>query len=200
VSAPPHADGPARRPTPIALVIVVAVADNGVIGSANAMPWRLKSEHRHFRALTLGKPLVMGRKTFVSIGRPLDRRTNVVVSRDRAFAAPGIVVAPDLDAALVLGRADASRRGVDAVMIIGGADIYAQALPRADRIALTLVHLRPEGDVRLPPIDPAVWIEAGRHEHAAGPGDDGAFTYVDLRRKLSPCATEGHAAGDCAAA
>lgn len=186
--------------TPIALVVVAAVADNGVIGSANGMPWRLRTEQRHFRALTMGKPLVMGRKTFASIGRPLDRRTNIVVSRDPAYAAPGIVVAPDLDTALVIARADARRRGADAVMIIGGADLYAQAIPRADRIALTLVHLRPEGDTRLPPIDPAAWIEAERREHPAGPGDDGAFTYIDLRRKLTASATEGHVAAGRASA
>jgi dihydrofolate reductase len=187
-------------PPSIAMVIVVAVADNGVIGSANAMPWRLRSEHRHFRALTLGKPVVMGRKTFASIGRPLDRRTNIVVSRDPAFAAPGIVAAPDLDAALAIARADALRRGVDAIMIIGGAAIYAQAMPRADRVALSLVHLRPEGETRLPPIDPALWVEVERREHGAGPGDDSAFTFVELRRKPATSATQGHAAADRAIA
>lgn len=179
--------------TPIELVVVAAVADNGVIGSANAMPWRLKTEQRHFRALTLGKPLVMGRKTFASIGRPLDRRTNIVVSRDPAFTAAGAVVAPDLDTALVIAHADARRRGVDAIMIIGGAEIYAQAIPRADRIALTLVHMRPEGDTRLPPIDPDGWVEGERREHPAGPGDESAFTCVYLRRKSTTSATEGHA-------
>jgi dihydrofolate reductase len=200
VSAVVGESGTAPRPAPVALVIVAAVADNGVIGRANAMPWRLKSEHRHFRALTLGKPLVMGRKTFASIGRPLDRRTNVVVSRDPTFAAPGVVVAPDLDAALTIARADALRRGVDMIMIAGGADIYAQAMARADRIALTLVHLRPEGDTHLPPIDPRLWVEVERREHAAGPGDDSAFTYVDLRRKPATSATQGHAAADRATA
>jgi len=186
--------------TPVELVVVAAVADNGVIGSANAMPWRLKTEQRHFRALTLGKPLVMGRKTFTSIGRPLDRRTNIVVSRDPAFAAPGIVVAPELDTALAIARADARRRGVDAIMIIGGADIYAQAIPRADRIALTLVHVRPEGDTRLPPINPDVWVEAARRHHPAGPGDESAFTFVDLRRKSTTSATESHVDVDRAGA
>jgi dihydrofolate reductase len=193
VSAPvrEHTAAPGRPP--ISLVIVVAVAENGVIGSANAMPWRLKSEQKQFRALTLGKPLVMGRKTYLSIGRPLDRRTNIVVSRDPAFAAPGIVVAPDLDTALIIARGDALRRGADAIMIIGGAEIYAQALARADRIALTRVHLQPAGDTRLPPIDPAVWVEVERREHPAGPGDDSGFTYIDLRRKSTISATEGHA-------
>jgi len=182
--------------TPIALVIVAAVAENGVIGNGNAIPWRLKSELRHFRTITLGKPLIMGRRTFASIGRPLDHRTNIVVSRNPAFAAPGIVVAPDLDAALSVARADARRRGVDDVMIIGGAGIYAQTIPRADRIALTLVHLQPIGDTYLPPIDPRVWAEAGRSAYPAGPGDDGAFTYFDLRRRSPASATEGHVTAD----
>ena len=134
----------------------------------------------------------MGRKTFASIGRPLDRRTNIVVSRDPAFAAPGIVSAPDLATALTVARADARRRGADAVMIVGGADIYAQTLPLADRILLTRVHLQPAGDTRFPAIDPAAWDEVERHAQPAGPGDDSAFTYVTLERRHRVGATEGH--------
>jgi dihydrofolate reductase len=178
----------------IALVLVAAVAENGVIGSGNRMPWRLKSEQQHFRALTMGKPIVMGRKTHLSLRRPLDGRTNIVVSRDPAFAAPGVVVARDLDSALAVARGDALRRGVDAIMVIGGADIYVQAMPLADRIALTQVHLRPEGETVFPPIDRAMWVEVERVEHQPGPGDDCAFTYVSLQRRSADAATEGHAA------
>ena len=113
-------------------MLVAAIAENGVIGRGNALPWRLKSDMAHFRALTMGKPVVVGRKTYLSIGKPLKGRTTIVVSRDRAFAAPGIVVAPNLEAALAAARGDALRRGADAIIVAGGADIYIQALPVAD--------------------------------------------------------------------
>ena len=118
------------------IVLVAAVAENGVIGRGNALPWRLKSDMAHFRALTMGKPVVMGRKTYLSIGKPLKGRTTIVVSRDRGFAAPGVLVAPNLDYALVAARGDALRRGADAVIVAGGADIYIQALPAASRLAV----------------------------------------------------------------
>ncbi len=167
---------------PIALVLVAAVAENGVIGRNNALPWRLKSDMQHFRALTFGKPVVMGRKTFLSIGKPLEGRTNIVVSRDRNFAAPGAIVAPDLGAALAAARGDALRRGADAIAVIGGADLYAQALPLADRLAITLVKARPDGDARFPPIDPATWRESERREHPAGPDDSAGFAFVTYLR------------------
>jgi len=185
---------PAGVPAGIALVVVAAVAENGVIGSGNRMPWKLRSEQQHFRALTMGKPLVMGRKTFESLRRPLDGRTNIVVSRGSSFAAPGAVVARDFATALVVARGDALRRGADSIMIIGGAEIYAQAMPIADRIELTLVPLRPDGETRFPPIDRTIWREVARSEQRAGPGDDTDFTLVSLRR-ASAAATEGHAAG-----
>ena len=124
------------------IVVLAAVAENGVIGRGNALPWRLKSDMAHFRALTMGKPVVMGRKTYLSIGKPLKGRTTIVVSRDRAFAAPGVLVAPNLDYALAAARGDALRRGADTVIVAGGADIYIQALaggfaPRHDRSAQT---------------------------------------------------------------
>ena len=184
----------AGAPARIALVMVAAVGENGVIGTGNRMPWKLRSEQQHFRALTMGKPLVMGRKTFESLRRPLDGRTNIVVSRDPAFAARGVIVARDVAAALAVARGDALRRGADAIMIIGGADIFAQAMPIADRIELTLVPLRPEGETRFPSIDRATWLEVARSERGAGPGDDSGFTLVSLRRQSSDAATEGHAA------
>ena len=166
-----------------AIVIVVAVAENGVIGRAGALPWRLKSDLRHFRALTLDKPIVMGRKTYASLRRPLDRRTSIVISREREFAAPGIVVAPSFERALKVARADAWRRGACAIMIIGGAQIYAQALPLADCIEMTLVHAEAAGEVRFPAFDRDLWHESTRTEVPAGPADESAHAFVRLYRR-----------------
>ena len=167
------------------IVLIAAVAENGIIGRGNGLPWRLKSDMAHFRALTMGKPVVMGRKTYQSIGKPLSRRTTIVVSRDRSFAAPGIVVAPSLDAAMATARGDALRRGADAIVVAGGADIYAQAMPRATQLAITHVHMRVDGDARFPAIDAKIWREIARDEHEAGAGDDAAFAFVDYRRGAS---------------
>ena len=166
------------------IVLIAAVADNGVIGQGGAMPWRLKSDMRHFVALTVGKPVVMGRKTWLSLAiRPLPRRTNIVVTRDRAFTAPGVLVAPGLDAALQAARGDALRRGVDAIMVIGGGDLYAQAMPFADRLEITQIHASPKGDVRFPAIDPTLWHESTRESHTAGPNDDAGFDFVTYLKK-----------------
>jgi dihydrofolate reductase len=167
----------------IEIILVAAVAENGVIGRDNAMPWRIKSDMQHFRGLTLGKPVVMGRKTYLSIGKPLPGRTNIVVSRDRDFAAPGILVAHDIDAALAAARGDALRRNAGAIAIIGGSDIYAQTLARADRLEITLVHAKPEGgDAAFPAIDPKIWRESERQEQPAGPQDDSAFAFISYLR------------------
>lgn len=165
------------------IVVVAAVAENGVIGRDGGMPWRLKSDMRHFRALTLGKPVVMGRKTYLSLSiKPLPGRTNIVVSRDAAFTAPGVLVAPSLQAALDAARGDALRRGADAIMVIGGADIYAQAMPLAARLEITRVRMQAEGDAVFPPIDPAVWREVARAAHPAGPEDDAEYSVVTYMR------------------
>ncbi len=163
------------------IVLIAAVAENGVIGRGGAMPWRLKSDMRHFRALTSGKPVVMGRKTWASLAiRPLPGRTNIVVTRDRAFTAPGVLVAPSLEAALRAARGDALRRGSE-IMIIGGAEIYAQAMPAATRLEITQIHARPEGDTRFPAIDSG-WTEVARVVNPAGPDDDAAYDFVSYRR------------------
>jgi dihydrofolate reductase len=162
--------------------LVAAVSENGVIGRDNALPWRLKSDMHRFRARTWGKPVVMGRKTFQSIGKPLPGRTNIVVSRDRGFSAPGVVVAPDLHAGLESARGDALRRGSDEIVVIGGAEIYAQTLPSADRLDLTLVKAPSEGDIRFPAIDPQVWHETERAEQKAGPDDAADFAFVTYER------------------
>jgi dihydrofolate reductase len=170
------------RATDIAIVLVAAVADNDVIGRAGGLPWRLKSDLRHFRALTRGKPVVMGRKTFLSIGKPLVERTNIVVSRDPTFAVAGVVVAPNVDVALTIARADALRRNSDAVMVIGGADIYAQVLPCADRLEITKVHAQPDGDAIFPSISSIAWKEVARVAKPAGPDDDASFTILTYVR------------------
>src|SRR4051812_17091605 len=115
------------------LTLVAAVADNGVIGQGGGLPWRLKSDMAHFRSVTMGKPVLMGRKTFASIGKPLAGRTNIVVTRDPGFATTGAVVAPTLEQALAAARGDALRRGVDHIVVIGGAELYAQTIADADR-------------------------------------------------------------------
>lgn len=163
------------------IVIVVAAADNDVIGRDGKLPWHLRSDLQHFRAVTMGTPVVMGRKTYLSIGRPLPGRTNIVVSRDPDFAAPGLLVAPTLQAALTAARGDALRRGSD-IMAIGGAEIFAQLLPAAARLELTRVHLRPEGDVLLPPIERAEWEEVARRDFPQGSHDDAGFTVMSFRR------------------
>ena len=170
--------------TPVSLVLVVAVADNGIIGRAGGLPWRLKSDMRRFRALTLGHPVVMGRKTYQSIGQPLPGRTNIVISRDGAFSAPSVLAAPTLEAALEAARGDALRRGVDAVMVVGGAEIYAQAMPLASRLEITCVHANPPGDAVFPPIVAGEWRETARHDGSAGPEDEAAFTFVSYARAL----------------
>ena len=175
----------ARAAGRIRVVLVAAVAENGVIGRDGRLPWRLKSELQHFRALTWGKPVLTGRRTYLSIAaryRPLAGRTNVVVSRNPDFTAPGAVVAPALGVGLAIARADALRRGTDTIMVAGGADIYAQVLPLADEIAMTLVHCRPPGDTVFPAIDPHLWHETSRAEQPGGPDDTVAFAYVCYRR------------------
>ena len=169
----------------IEIVLVAAVAENGVIGQGGGLPWRLKSDMQRFRALTMGKPVVMGRKTFASIGKPLGGRTNIVVSRDPGFCAPGVLVARSVAAALEAARGDALRRGAGAIAVIGGADIYAQTIAGADRLVMTRVKLQPAGDTKFPVVDPAVWQEAARTDCAAGPDDEAAFSVIVYER-ISP--------------
>ena len=174
--------GAAPSKPAVGVTFVVAVADNDVIGQGGGLPWRLKSDMQHFRAATMGKPVVMGRKTYLSIGKPLAGRTNIVVSRDRAFTAPGVLVAPSIEAALTVARGDALRRGAAEIAVIGGADIYAQTMTAADRLVVTRVHLRPGGETKFPSVDPNVWKEVERAEHRAGPHDEADFTIVVYER------------------
>jgi dihydrofolate reductase len=166
------------------IVLVAAVAENGVIGRDNTLPWRIKSDLQYFKSITMGRPVVMGRKTFESIGKPLPGRTNIVITRDKEFSAPGISVAHDIDEALALARSDAKARGAGEIAVIGGTEIFKQTLPLADKLALTIVHARPEGDTFWPEIDPKEWQEVERKPQVKGPQDDCDFTFVTyVRRK-----------------
>jgi dihydrofolate reductase len=170
--------------TTMEIVLIVAVADNAVIGAGNAIPWRLKSDLQRFKAMTMGRPIVMGRKTFESLPRgPLRGRTNIVLTRDADYRASGAVVTTSFDNAILVARGDALRRGAREIAIIGGAEIYAQFLAGADRLEFTQVHVSPAGDTSFPPIDAALWQEVARERHLAGPGDSAAFSYVTYRRR-----------------
>jgi dihydrofolate reductase len=169
----------------VPITLVAAIAENGVIGRDNGLPWRLKSDMAHFRAVTMGKPVVMGRKTFLSIGRPLPGRTTIVVSRDGAFSAAGILVAPGIEMALTVARGDALRRGAACIVVAGGAELYAQTMPLADRLDITYVRRAVDGEAYFPTIDRSVWHETAREEHAAAAGDDADFVFVTYRRAAS---------------
>ena len=165
------------------IVLIIAVADNGVIGADGAIPWRLKTDLQRFKALTTGKPVVMGRKTFLSLRRPLPGRTNIVMTRDAGFRASGAVATTSLDQALAVATGDALRRFVTEIAVIGGAEIYAQWIALADRLEVTEVHAAPVGDTRFGPIDKTVWDEVARRENPLGPDDSAAFSFVTYARR-----------------
>jgi dihydrofolate reductase len=173
------AAGAARR---IETILVAAIAENGVIGRDNALPWRLKSDLQYFKRVTMGKPVVMGRKTYRSIGKPLPGRTNIVVTRDPNFSAAGVVAALTVERAMEVARGDALRRGAGAIAVIGGTEIFAQTIDTADRLVLTKVHLSPKGDATFPDIDPKMWREIERSAQPQGEGDDCGFTYLTYMR------------------
>ena len=160
-----------------ALVGIAAVARNGVIGADGDIPWRIPADWRRFKALTTGHTLVMGRKTYDSIGRPLPGRTTVVVTRDRRWRGDGVLTAPSVDEALAL----ASDREPEVVWVAGGGEVYAATWDRLDRLEITTVDVAPEGSVRLPSIDERVWRETAREEHAAD-GDVPAYAFVSYAR------------------
>lgn len=167
-------------PCPIALV--VAVADNGVIGRNNRLIWRLKSDLRRFRDLTWGKPMLMGRKTYESIGRPLPGRETIVLTRDPAFAAESVHVVHNWNEAVAKAEALADRMAAPEIAVVGGAEIYALAFPHARYLYLTHVHAEPKGDTFFPPFDRSAYREIRRVHHQAGPDDEHPFTFIDLER------------------
>ena len=170
------------------IVLVAAIGENNVIGRAGRLPWRLKSDLQHFRQVTINRPVIMGRKTYESIGKPLPQRTNIVITRDADFSVPGIVTAPNFEAALALAGADAERRGADEIMVIGGSAVFAAAMPLAERLEITQVHSNTAGDVMFPPIDSEIWRQAAREERAAGPGDEASFAFVTYLRRQARAA------------
>ena len=165
--------------------LIAAVADNGVIGADNALIWRLPSDFAFFKRTTMGKPIVMGRNTFESIGKPLPGRVNIVVSRQTGYQPDGVLVISDLDAALDHARTIAQADGADEIMVIGGGAIYAAAMPVADRLYVTHVHLRPEGDTHFPKIDPAQWVRVERKEVERGQKDSADFEIVIYERRAA---------------
>ena len=165
------------------IVLIVAVAENGVIGRDNAIPWRLKSDQQRLKAITLNKPVVMGRKTFESLRRPLPGRTNIVVTRDPNYRARGAVVTTSFENARAVAHGDALRRFATEIAVIGGAEVYAQWMAMATRLEITEVHARPEGDTHFASIDVAAWEEVARVRNPAGPDDSAEFSYVTFRRR-----------------
>ncbi|TCT06843.1 dihydrofolate reductase [Aquabacter spiritensis] len=178
------------------LAHIVAMAENGVIGRGDALPFRLPSDLKRFRALTWGKPILMGRRTFQSIGRVLPGRISVVVSADPGFVAPeGVYVGRTLDAALALADAAGRDLGAPEIMVIGGRRVFAETLPLTRIVHLTQVHAAPEGDVFLTPYDPSAWRETGREGPLQGAGDEAPFTYLTLERAAARAESAG-ARGD----
>ncbi len=167
------------------IVLVVAVARNGVIGRDGDLPWRLPSDLKRFKQLTIGRPVLMGRKTWESIGRPLPGRPNIVVTRDAAFSAPGAEVVSSLDEGLAAARREAKALGVDEVCVIGGGQIYAQVFDRADILHVTHVEADVEGDARFPAIDPAVFEKVAEEPIPQGEKDSHAMHFVTWRRKAA---------------
>jgi len=166
------------------LVLIAAVARNGIIGADNDMPWRLSSDLKRFKSLTLGKPVIMGRKTFLSFGgKPLPGRPHVVISRDPGYAPGGAESASSFEAALERAAGLAAELGAGEIMCIGGGQIYARAMDRADRLEITEVAAEPVGDTRFPEIDPADWQETARVAGERTGRDSADFTFVTYRRK-----------------
>lgn len=159
--------------------LIWAMTRNRVIGRDNALPWHLPDEMRHFMRTTLGKPVIMGRKQFDSMGRPLPKRANIVMSRNADFAADGVTVVRDLDAAIAVAQA----LGTDEAMVIGGAEIYALALPRADRLYFTLIDADLEGDTYFPQFDEDAFTLTASEHHPADARHAHAFTIRVLDRR-----------------
>ena len=174
------AEGGSQAPI---IALVVAMGENRAIGRGGDLPWRLSSDMRYFRKITMGKPVIMGRRTFKSLPRVLDGRLNIVLTRDTGFVAPDAVMAHSLEEGLAAARASAERTGAPEIMIIGGEDVFREVLPQASRIYLTEVHGSPHADTWFPELDMSEWREASRELHEPGPKDEYAFSFVVLERK-----------------
>lgn len=165
------------------VALVFARARNGVIGRGGALPWRLKSDLALFKATTLSKPVIMGRKTWDSLPKkPLPGRMNLVLSRDGAFEPQGALVCETLDEAMQIAREQAAEDGMDEVCVVGGASLYEAAWPKARRLYITEVQAEVEGDVALPPFDESAWREVRREAHPSGTDDEFPFVFRVLER------------------
>ncbi len=156
--------------------LIVAVAKNGIIGTGGTMPWHITEDFAHFKAVTLGHSVIMGRKTYESIGRPLPRRRNIVITRNTELSIEGCQMASSLEGAMAMCE------GEDEVFIIGGGEIYRQAMPLADKLYITHVGVEVEGDTRFPDIDPEVWHEVCREEFPHGSAFPHPFSFVDYEK------------------
>ncbi len=172
------------------LVAVVAVADNGVIGKDGQVPWKMGSDMRHFRHLTMNHPVIMGRRTWESLKQPLVGRDNIVVSRKADYVAEGGHAVTSLETARHIAEEFAKMRGVAEAMVIGGAEIYAQLLPETARLHVTEVHASPEGDTYFPAIDPKLWREVERVRHPAGRKDEFDYSFVTYERIANAAAAD----------
>lgn len=168
----------------VPVAMIAAIGENAVIGAEGQIPWRLPTDFAHFKRTTLGKPLIMGRKTFESIGKPLPGRTNIVVTRRPDYAPEGVIVCHSLGEALERAQSIAAAEGASEVMIGGGAEIYHETMPLADRLYVTHVALSPQGDARFPPIDPDVWEIAQRHDIVRGEKDSADFAVLTYVRRV----------------
>jgi dihydrofolate reductase len=165
------------------IVFHFAVADNGVIGKDNDMPWHVSSDLKRFKALTMGKPLLMGRRTFESIGRPLPGRTNVVITRDATFSAEGIMIASSIEDAMELCEKDAEDKGVEEIAVIGGGSIYKALWERAEKLYVTHVHAKPDGDTFVPDIDEQIWVQISKEPTVQGERDSAPMTFAIYERR-----------------
>lgn len=167
----------------VPVAMIAAVGANGVIGAAGEIPWRLPTDFAHFKRMTLGKPLIMGRKTFESIGKPLPGRTNIVVTRQAGYAPEGVIVAGSLAEALARAQEIAAESGASEVMIGGGGEIYHEAMPLAERLYVTHVEASPDGDAVFPDIDPKIWEVEDVLALGRGERDSHAFTVKTYCRR-----------------
>jgi dihydrofolate reductase len=167
---------------PVTVALIAAIAENGVIGREGRMPWRIPSELQHFRGATMGKPMIMGRKTFAAFKKPLDGRDTIVLTHNRDYAPKGAIAVESVEQALKVAGDCAIARGVPEIMVIGGAEIYASMLPHASRLYLTRVHAEPEGDVRFPELDLSAWRPVENTYHPRSDSDEHDYTVIVYER------------------
>ncbi len=168
--------------TDVSLAMIVAMAENRVIGRDNQLPWHLPNDLKYFKAVTMGKPIIMGRKTFESIGKPLPGRSNIVVTRNPQFTAEGVRLAADVEQAVAIAQEIALAEGIDEVMVIGGGQLYAELLPMVRRLYVTRVHAQVEGDAFFPELDWAQWQLTDREQYAAEGSNPYEYSFNTYRR------------------